>query len=66
MASPAAAPGALDERAEALLRAAGQRVTKPRVAVLASVLDAEGEHLSAEEILNHVPAPGEGAHRATV
>ncbi|HEX3707630.1 MAG TPA: Fur family transcriptional regulator [Mycobacteriales bacterium] len=66
MASPAAPPGALDERAEALLRAAGQRVTKPRVAVLASVLAADGDHLSAEEILSQVAARSDGAHRATV
>lgn len=66
MAVPPAASGALEERAETVLRAAGQRVTKPRVAVLASLLAAGGEHLSAEEILQHVAARSDGAHRATV
>lgn len=56
----------LDERAEALLRAAGQRVTKPRVAVLSCVLGAGGDHLSAEEVLNQVAARSAGVHRATV
>lgn len=56
----------LDERAEALLRAAGQRVTKPRVAVLSCVLAGGGDHLSAEEVLNQVAARSSGVHRATV
>lgn len=61
-----AAESLLDERAAALLRAAGQRVTKPRVAVLACVLDAGGDHLSAEEVLSKVAARNAGVHRATV
>jgi Fur family ferric uptake transcriptional regulator len=56
----------LGDRAEALLRAAGQRVTKPRVAVLTRVLAAGGEHLTAEEILTMEAAGDAGAHRATV
>jgi Fur family transcriptional regulator, ferric uptake regulator len=56
----------LDDRAEALLRAAGQRVTKPRLAVLSCVLGAGGEHLSAEEVLTQVAGRSAGVHRATV
>lgn len=56
----------LDDRAEALLRAAGQRVTKPRLAVLSCVLGAGGDHLSAEEVLDKVAARSAGVHRATV
>ncbi|HVT65563.1 MAG TPA: Fur family transcriptional regulator [Mycobacteriales bacterium] len=65
MKTSAPEPG-LDDRAEALLRAAGQRVTKPRVAVLSCLLAADGEHLSAEEVLNQVAARTAGVHRATV
>ncbi|MGN6473077.1 MAG: Fur family transcriptional regulator [Mycobacteriales bacterium] len=65
MAAPAREQG-LGDRAEALLRAAGQRVTKPRVAVLSCVLAAGGDHLSAEEILSQVAATRAGVHRATV
>ncbi|HWC33859.1 MAG TPA: Fur family transcriptional regulator [Mycobacteriales bacterium] len=56
----------LEDRAEALLRAAGQRVTKPRVAVLGCLLGAGGDHLSAEEVLHQVAARTAGVHRATV
>ncbi|HVS69514.1 MAG TPA: Fur family transcriptional regulator, partial [Mycobacteriales bacterium] len=56
----------LDDRAEALLRDVGQRVTKPRVAVLACVLAAGGDHLSAEEVLSKVAERSAGVHRATV
>lgn len=65
MTVPARGQG-LDDRAEALLRAARQRVTKPRVAVLSCLLAAGGDHLSAEEVLNQVATHSEGAHRATV
>jgi Fur family ferric uptake transcriptional regulator len=65
MSNPAA-ESLLDDRAAALLRAAGQRVTKPRVAVLACLLDADGDHLSAEEVLSKVAAHSAGVHRATV
>jgi Fur family ferric uptake transcriptional regulator len=66
MAGGAVTTSALDERAEALLRAAGQRVTKPRVAVLACLLEAGGDHLSAEEVLSKVAEHAAGVHRATV
>jgi Fur family ferric uptake transcriptional regulator len=65
MTTPAREQG-LDTRAEALLRAAGQRVTKPRVAVLSCVLAAGGNHPSAEEVLNQVALRNAGVHRATV
>jgi Fur family ferric uptake transcriptional regulator len=59
------APSAEDRAAE-LLRSVGQRVTKPRVAVLSSVLAANEEHLSADELLERVTAADASAHRATV
>ncbi len=46
-----------------LLRAAGQRVTKPRTTVLAALVAAGSEHLTAEELLERVGGP---VHRATV
>lgn len=58
---------ALEERAGELLRSVGQRVTKPRVAVLACVLGAGPEHLGADELLAKLAeAGGDPAHRATV
>ncbi|HWB66494.1 MAG TPA: Fur family transcriptional regulator [Mycobacteriales bacterium] len=63
----AAAPlEALRDEAVALLRSVGQRVTKPRVAVLTCVLQAEGEHLSAETLLEQVAELEPTVHRATV
>jgi Fur family ferric uptake transcriptional regulator len=55
-----------DERAAQLLRSVGQRVTKPRLAVLACVLAAKEEHLSADELLERVAAADASVHRATV
>jgi Fur family ferric uptake transcriptional regulator len=53
-------------QATALLRSVGQRVTQARVAVLAHVLAAGGDHLSAEDILGLVSEHDDGVHRATV
>lgn len=57
-------PGA--DRAAELLRSVGQRVTKPRLAVLSCVLVAGEEHLSADELLDRVLAADASVHRATV
>jgi Fur family transcriptional regulator, ferric uptake regulator len=54
------------EEATTLLRAAGQRVTQPRVAVLACILAADAEHLSADALLEHVAGAEPPIHRATV
>jgi Fur family ferric uptake transcriptional regulator len=54
------------ERAAGLLRSVGQRVTKPRIAVLSCVLAAKEEHLSADELLERVVAADASVHRATV
>jgi Fur family transcriptional regulator, ferric uptake regulator len=53
-------------QATALLRAAGQRVTKPRVALLSCVIAAGGEHLSADALLEQVANSDPPIHRATV
>jgi Fur family ferric uptake transcriptional regulator len=53
-------------QATALLRAAGQRVTKPRVALLSCVIAAGGEHLSADALLEQVADSDPPIHRATV
>jgi Fur family ferric uptake transcriptional regulator len=57
---------ALSAQATALLRAAGQRVTKPRVALLMRVIAAGGEHLSADALLEQVADSDPPIHRATV
>lgn len=57
---------ALAHEATELLRAAGQRVTKPRVALLSCVIAAGGEHLSAEALIEHVADSDPPIHRATV
>jgi Fur family transcriptional regulator, ferric uptake regulator len=57
---------ALASRATALLRTVGQRVTKPRVALLSCVLAAKGEHLSADALLEQVADSDPPIHRATV
>lgn len=57
---------ALSARAAELLRSVGQRVTKPRVAVLTCVLAAGADHLSADELLEKVTAAQSDVHRATV
>lgn len=49
-----------------LLRAAGQRVTRARVAVLSAVLAAGAEHVSADDLLAQVAATDADVHRATV
>ena len=53
-------------KATALLRSAGQRVTKPRVALLACVVAAGGDHLSADALLDQVAGSDPPIHRATV
>jgi Fur family transcriptional regulator, ferric uptake regulator len=57
-----------EQAAEAtgLLRSVGQRVTQPRVAVLAHILAAGEDHLSAEDVLALVSEHDDGVHRATV
>jgi Fur family ferric uptake transcriptional regulator len=57
---------ALVAEATALLRAANQRVTKPRVALLSCVIAAGGEHLSADALLEQVSGGDPPIHRATV
>jgi Fur family ferric uptake transcriptional regulator len=49
-----------------LLRSAGQRVTKPRVALLSRIIAAPGEHLSADTLLDHIAGCEPPIHRATV
>jgi Fur family ferric uptake transcriptional regulator len=53
-------------QAAGLLRGVGQRVTGPRVAVLAHILAAGDDHLSADDILGLVSEHDDGVHRATV
>lgn len=57
---------ALADEAIELLRAAGQRVTKPRVALLACVIAARGEHLSADVLIEALAGIDPPIHRATV
>ena len=66
VATKAADPAVLADRAVDLLRSVGQRVTKPRVVVLSQVLAAGEQHLSADEILERVTATDAAVHRATV
>jgi Fur family transcriptional regulator, ferric uptake regulator len=56
----------LATQATALLRAAAQRVTKPRVALLTQVIAAGGDHLSADALLEQVADCDPPIHRATV
>jgi Fur family ferric uptake transcriptional regulator len=56
----------LASEATALLRAAGQRVTKPRIALLSCVIAAGGEHLSADALIEQVAGSEPPIHRATV
>lgn len=65
MAGPAPAPPT-EDTAAALLRAVGQRVTHPRLTVLACLLEAEGEHLSADALLDQVAQRTPSVHRATI
>jgi Fur family transcriptional regulator, ferric uptake regulator len=53
-------------RATALLRSVGQRVTKPRVVLLARIIAADGEHLSADALHEQVADSDPPIHRATV
>jgi Fur family ferric uptake transcriptional regulator len=53
-------------QATALLRASGQRVTKPRVALLSCIIAAGGEHLSADALLEQIAKVDPPIHRATV
>jgi len=56
----------LASQATDLLRSVGQRVTKPRVALLSCVIAAGGEHLSADALLEQVAKSDPPIHRATV
>jgi Fur family ferric uptake transcriptional regulator len=56
----------LAQDATALLRGVGQRVTKPRVAVLARVIAAGDAHVSADMLFEDVTAHDADVHRATV
>lgn len=56
----------LERAATALLRGAGQRVTRPRVAVLARVIAAGSAHVSADALLEEVTTRAADVHRATV
>jgi Fur family ferric uptake transcriptional regulator len=56
----------LAAEATSLLRDAGQRVTKPRVALLACIIGARGEHLSADSLIEQVADSTPPIHRATV
>lgn len=57
---------ALAARATSMLRGVGQRVTKPRVALLSCILAARGEHLSADALHEQVADCDPPIHRATV
>jgi Fur family ferric uptake transcriptional regulator len=56
----------LAAEATALLRAAGQRVTRPRIALLSCVIAASGDHLSADTLIEQVAERNPPIHRATV
>ncbi|MGH3743670.1 MAG: Fur family transcriptional regulator [Mycobacteriales bacterium] len=64
--APRVADAELEQTAIALLRGIGQRVTKPRVAVLSRVIAAGPEHVSADTIFDEVTAHHADVHRATV
>ncbi len=49
-----------------LLRGVGQRVTRPRVAVLSQIIAAGDEHLSADLLLEQVTQHHADVHKATV
>jgi Fur family ferric uptake transcriptional regulator len=53
-------------QATELLRAAGQRVTRPRIVLLSHVIAASGEHISADVLLDQVADSDPPIHRATV
>jgi Fur family transcriptional regulator, ferric uptake regulator len=56
----------LAQQATSLLRSVAVRVTKPRVALLARILDADGAHLSADALHEQVADVEPTIHRATV
>lgn len=56
----------LEQRAVALLRGIGQRVTRPRVAVLSRVIAAGSAHVSAETLFDEFTAHDADVHRTTV
>jgi Fur family ferric uptake transcriptional regulator len=55
----------VEQEAEALLRAHGRRVTRPRVVILTALLEAGENHVSAEALLDQV-ASHQDVHRATI
>jgi Fur family transcriptional regulator, ferric uptake regulator len=55
----------VEQAAEALLRAHGRRVTRPRLVILTALLQAGGDHVSAEALLDQV-ASNHDVHRATI
>jgi Fur family ferric uptake transcriptional regulator len=55
----------VEQEAEALLRAHGRRVTRPRVVILTALLEAGEDHVSAEALLDQV-ASHQDVHRATI
>jgi Fur family ferric uptake transcriptional regulator len=55
----------VEQEAEALLRAHGRRVTRPRVVILSALLEAGEDHVSAEALLDQV-ASQQDVHRATI
>jgi Fe2+ or Zn2+ uptake regulation protein len=59
------ATGSLLDEVRARLNARGERMTKPRLAVL-GVLVEDGRHLSAEEVVAAVAERDPAVHRATV
>lgn len=65
MALPEQDPDALADEVAALLRDRGERMTRPRRAVLAA-LARDGAHLTAEEIVDAVAGIDPSVHRASV
>jgi Fur family transcriptional regulator, ferric uptake regulator len=55
----------VEQEAEALLRAHGRRVTRPRVVILTALLESGEDHVSAEALLDQVAAQ-QDVHRATI
>lgn len=58
--------GSPADRATDLLRSVRLRITQPRVAVLAVILQAGEEHLSADDLVARLGSQAAPAHRATV
>jgi Fur family ferric uptake transcriptional regulator len=55
----------VEQEAEALLRAHGRRVTRPRLVILTALLEAGEDHVSAEALLDQL-ASHHDVHRATI